>query len=145
MADNWLEINSSNLYDLCGWTQDIGYWITTLENALDGLAYWAHKVGHTHWFILDLGDIYTIKWVSGRSEAITGDPTQVSVFVSDYDTFNWILVRNFITGWYDTRNWVQYDCVDIHGRYVLVEVYYTEDPGSWIYWGNAYYNSYDHF
>lgn len=137
MADEWYGIDSSSVYSYCGWTYNYGD--STLENALDGNYYWAHEVQHVHWFILDLGDVWTVKKLRGRSNALTGDPTDVDVYVSDYESFNWLLAASRITLWQDRTYWIEWNCTDIHGRYVLVEVWETEDyPWNWIYWGGEW-------
>lgn len=137
MADAWLNISSWNIHSYCGWSWDYGE--SNLENALDGIYYWAHQLQHTHWFILDLGDVYTVKYLRGRSNALTGDPTDVDVYVSNLTSFNWFLVATAISLWQDRTYWVEWNCSDRHGRYVKVEILETEDyPWNWLYWGGAW-------
>lgn len=136
MADDWLGINSSHLLPggagvgFCG--ESIGH---TLAEALDGDDYWDHMVDEVHWFILDLGQTYTIKKVRGRSEYAGKDPTDVDIFVSD-DTENWgAAVASGINTWQDTSVWQEVDTTDKDGRYIKVVINATEYYYDYIGWG----------
>ena len=65
MAD-WLGIDSSNLIADCG---DNG--TNTIEEALNGTDVWIHSTNHNHEFTVDLGLIYNIQRVRGRSDTIS--------------------------------------------------------------------------
>ena len=120
MADDWLGISSANLDSKCG--EDGG---CLLAEALDGIDYWQHNVGEVHWFILDLGQTYSIKKVRGRSKTAL-DPTDVDIFVSD-DKENWgDAVATGINTWQDTAEWVEVDTTDKDGRYIKVVINATE-------------------
>jgi len=129
MADDWIGINSSHIDGEVG----VGYCgefsIYTLAKALDGTGRWNCLTNHTHWFILDLGETYTIKKVRGRSNSYD-DPIDVDIFVSD-DKENWgDAVATGISTWQDTAEWQEVDTVDKDGRYIKVVINDTEDANS---------------
>jgi len=127
MADHWLNISGTNLDSAC--YLDDG----ALADALDGTDKWQHGVDETHWFILDLGETYTIKKVRGRSKE-TWDPTDVNIYVSD-DKENWgSAVASGISTFQDTEVWAEEDTTDKSGRYIKVEIVETE-IGGYVRWG----------
>ena len=125
-ADAWIGINGSNLNDFCGGD--------ALAEALDGGGTWAHAAEHgDHWFILDLGETYTIKSVRGRSLS-KFDPIQVDIYVSD-DTGDWgTAVTDNIATWQDTFVWQEVDTEDKDGRYIKVVIERLEDAAE-LHWG----------
>ena len=134
MADHWLEISSSEIDSFCG---ESG--VDTLEKALNGTGVWGHNANHVHWFILDLGQTYTIKKVRGRSDGSL-DPTDVNIYVSD-DKENWgDAVTEGITTWQDTSDWVEVDTTDKDGRYIKVEIESTEHFFNWNGFGGTFPN-----
>ena len=122
----WLTIDSSNLDISCGGTN--------LTRALDGTSFWQHDATETHWFILDLKDIYTL--TRARARSITGrDPIDVDIYTS-IDKINWIKVADNITTWQDTAIWVEVALIESQARYVKIEIIATEDKlGNYIIWG----------
>jgi len=125
MADDWLGITSANIDSLCG--EEGG---ATLADALDGLDYWDHHASEVHWFILDLGQTYTIKKVRGRSIR-TEDPIDVDIYVSDSKTVWGAAVASGINTFQDTNDWVEVDTTDKDGQYIKVVINATEEgsPG----------------
>ena len=119
MADAWLEISSTELDDSCeGLSQD-------LKDALDGLGRWYHyEVSDPHWFVIDLGQTYTIKKVRGRSKSVA-DPIDVDILISDSNPPT-TLIEEGITTWQDTNDWVEIDITDSDGRYIKVHIEDTE-------------------
>ncbi len=131
-SDDWLGISSSEYDSHCGDTMS-----HTLEEALDGdYDYWWHmwSVGHTHYFILDLGQNLTIKKVRGRSE-MTADPIDVDIYVSDNKSDWGTAVATGISSWQDTGAWQEVDNTDKTGRYIKVVVIDTEDIFDTVKWG----------
>ena len=132
-ADGWLGIGSAELDSYCG---DNG--VNTLPGTLDANDFWVHVVNETHWFILDLGQIYTIKKVRGRS--VEGDdPIDVDIFVSN-STSSWgAAVTTTITTWQDgaepDTQWVEITTTEKNGRYVKVAINDTESAVRTINWG----------
>lgn len=126
---DWLGISSANIDSFCG-EEATG----TLADALDGLDRWEHYDEETHWFILDLGQTYTIKKVRGRSDGVS-DPTDVNIYIDDNNPPT-TLVKEGITTWQDTDQWVEID-IDppADGRYIKVEIITTEQSGGEIEWG----------
>lgn len=122
MADAWIGISSLHIDSLCGETGGD----ETLANALDGLHRWTHYVDEAHWFILDLGQTYTIKKVRGRSIQ-TDDPIDVDVFVSDSKVDWGAAVASGISTWQDTAVWQEVDSTDKEGQYIKVFINDTED------------------
>jgi len=122
-SDDWLGISSSEHDSCCGNCVGEG---PTLENALDGTFYWQHDETETHWFILDLGQTYTIKKVRGRSLTLE-DPTSVNIYVSDSKTSWGTAVATGINTWQDIPIWQEVDTTDKNGRYVKVEIETTEE------------------
>ncbi|GAG66265.1 unnamed protein product [marine sediment metagenome] len=117
-ADYWLGISSAELDSHCGSNAEL-----ELADALDGTSKWVHSDhdGEAHWFILDLGQTYTIKKVRGRSN-LGGDPDDVDIYVSD-DKENWgDAVATNIATWQDTTEWVEVDSTDKDGRYIKVDI-----------------------
>lgn len=129
MADAWLDISSAEYDSHCGDTPT-----ESLSEALDGTDAWKHSVDEEHWFILDLGQTYTIKKVRGRSES-ADDPTLVDVYVSDSKVDWGAAVAADIATWQDINTWVEIDSTDKDGRYVKVVIKDTEDPTNDIRWG----------
>ncbi len=127
--DSWLGINSSNLDSFCG---DMSS--RTLAGALNGIDDWGHYLVETHWFILDLKEIYNIKEIRGRSNYLH-DPTLVNVYVSNNKTNFGTPVASNISVWKNTASWIEVDTIDKQGRYVKVEVTDTE-INKLLIWGN---------
>jgi hypothetical protein len=121
-SDEWLGISSNELDSYCGSNGGP----VTLENALDGIFFWQHDETETHWFIIDLGETYTVKKVRGRSLTFS-DPTDVNIYVSDSKTTWGSTVASGISTWQDTPIWQEVDTVDKTGRYVKVEIEATEN------------------
>ena len=116
MADHWLIIDSTNYDSHCG--EEGAY---PLTGALNGDNVWVHWVQEEHYFILDLGETYTIKKVHGRSNDIA-DPYKVDIYVSD-DKGNWgAAVATDISTWKDTDVWAEINTTDKDGRYVKVVI-----------------------
>lgn len=132
MADDWLGISSTEYDSSCG-AYSAGY---DVPSALDGTSYWYHPVDEVHWFILDLGQTYTIKKVRGRSD-LNQDPRICNVFVSDSKVSWGDAVGSTTTEWEDTIDWVELDTTDKDGRYIKIEIETTEDAGGAIGWGNT--------
>lgn len=131
-ADDWIGINHTHLYDneYCG-----EEYAGMLGEALDGTANWEHYIKEEHWFILDLGETYTIKSVCGRSN-FNSDPTRVDIYVSD-DLGDWgLAVALDITTWRATNDCLEVDTDDKDGRYIKVVVKETADPDL-IAWGGG--------
>lgn len=123
---NWLGIDSDNLDSYCDHTS-----LHVLTDALDGIGQWLHYVDHTHWFIIDLGAIYTVTKVRGRSDS-GADPINVNIYVSN-DKENWgSAVATAISTWQDTATWQEVNTSEKDGRYVKVEIIGTEHgtPGN---------------
>lgn len=120
MAD-WIGINSSHLDSYCGYTTT-----HTLERALDGDDYWAHYETETHSGVFDLGYIFNVTKVRGRSDS-GYDPIEVDIYVS-IDGINWgVAVASGINTWVDTAIWQEVNTTPKAGRYVKFEVIDTED------------------
>jgi hypothetical protein len=127
--NDWLGVGSSYLDSHCGDTS--AYF---LSEALDGTDMWVHAVEEIHWFILDLGQSYTISKVRGRSLA-SYDPIDVDIYVSD-DKQNWgIPVATGISSFQDTDLWQEEAVTKKRGRFVKVVINQTENPIA-IWWGN---------
>lgn len=127
-AADWIGIDSTHYDSHCG---DNGQ--ETIEEALDGTDEWRHLVNETHWFIIDLGQEYSIQKVRGRSDR-PFDPIDVNIYVSN-DKASWgAAVASGINTWQDTTNWADVDNTDKNGRYVKVEIVDTESSG-FIYFG----------
>jgi len=121
-SDDWLGIDSSHYHDHCGDYEEIGY---RLIDALDGIGMWIHDYGENHWFILDLGQTYTITKVRGRS-ADDWDPVDCAVYVTE-DTGYWgSPVATGISTWQDTLEWQEVSEFEKVGRYVKVLIIETE-------------------
>jgi len=141
MADDWIGIDSTHLLPggagvgFCGEKA-----LHTLADALDGDDHWQHTTDEDHWFILDLGETYTIKKVRGRSNS-TDDPVDVDIFVSD-DMENWgVAVAEGISTWRNTVTWDNdevIDTVEKDGRYIKVVINNTEDSNRIIDFGRTY-------
>lgn len=128
-STDWLYISSTEYDSHCG---DDGS--ETIEEALDGTDAWTHEVDEDHWFILDLGETYTITEIRGRSNS-NDDPTLVDVYVSDSKVSWGTAVAIDISIWQDTNDWQEVDSTDKDGRYVKVVITDTEDPSRDIRWG----------
>lgn len=129
MAADWLGIDSSHLDSHCG--DSFGY---TLAEALDGTDMWAHADSHTHWFVIDLGAIYNITKVRGRSNS-DRDPIDIDIYVSE-DGVDWgtAVVAN-ITTWQDTIGWIEIETIPKVGRYVKVDIQ-DEEQNTNVYFGS---------
>ena len=126
MADDWLGISSDELDSYCGYT-----YTYTLEKALDGTGEWYHGVAGVHWFVLDLGETYTIKKVKGRCDAEMYQPTDVNIYIDDNNPPT-TLCEEGISTFKDTRDWVEITLTTPGtGRYLKVEIEGTEygSPG----------------
>ena len=131
MADHWLGISSAEYDSHCG--DSYGY---TLKEALDGTDEWYHAVNAVHWFVLDLGETYTIKKVRGRSDTSGYNPTDVNIYI-DNNNPPTTLCEEGISTFKDTRDWVEITLTTPGtGRYLKVEIEATEyaTPGA-IDWG----------
>ena len=130
MADAWLNIGSAKLNSFCG--EETNF---LLEDALDGTGQWYHSIYETHWFVIDLGETYTIKKVRGRSFA-GYDPTDVNIYIDDNNPPT-TLCEEGISTWQDTVNWVEITLTtEGTGRYIMVEIEATEcGSPCWIRWG----------
>ncbi len=133
-SDGWLGISSSEYDSHCGDTMG-----RTLEEALDGDDYWwnAWTPGHTHYFILDLGQNLTIKKVRGRS-ITSADPIDVDIYISDNKSDWGTAVATGISSWNDTDAWQEVDTTDKTGRYIKVVIIDTEDIFDSIKWGQIF-------
>lgn len=130
----WLEVNSSHIDSLCG--QNFPNY---LSGALDGINAWVHRQNETHWFIVDLGAIYGMRRMRGRSNdqgAFEDDPIDVNIYIST-DGVTWgAAVASGIATWQDTTAWVEIDSTDKDGRYIKVEIIDTEDVNRWLVFGD---------
>lgn len=131
MAD-WLGIDGSNLDSFCG--EELAY---RLINALYGTDYWQHLVDESpHWFVLDLGQRYSIEKVRGRSKT-SRDPVTVNIYVSD-DNVNWgSAVASGIDTFQDSDAWQEVDVTVKNGRFVLVQIMATETPDHYLHFGKV--------
>ena len=128
-TSDWLGINSSHIDSFCG--ENLS---ATLAGALDGTSDWYHGAYEIHWFILDLGAVYNISKVRGRSWSEVYDPTNVNIYVSNSKTVWGTAVASGITTWQDRGDWngnAVIDCTAKNGRYIKVEITSTEggNPG----------------
>ena len=124
MADDWLGISSTELDSDSG---DNG--LNTIEEALNGTDHWGSAdYGKPQWFIIDLGQTYTITKVRGRS-SMGRDPIDVDIYVSDSKTVWGDAVATGISNWQDTTDWVEADTTDKDGRYIKVAVNDWENSG----------------
>jgi len=122
MADHWLEISSTELDSFCGEEDPIG----PLADALDGIDWWLHFGDEIHWFVIDLGQTYTITRVKGRSNDVL-DPIDVNIYIDDNNPPT-TLCEEGITTWKDTDEWVEIILTTPGtGRYIKVEIEDTED------------------
>jgi len=139
-AGAWLELNHLNIDSLCG--EDSPF---TLVQAMSGGGYyWRHSTTEVHWFILDLGQTYTITKVKGRSST-SDDPTDVDIYVSD-DKEDWgDPVITGISDWFNNIEFVEHEVTEKAGRYIKVVINDTEDPNDEIGFGKfaALYNIFD--
>lgn len=132
MAPDWLGITSSNIDSDCG----CGETGETLADCIDGLADWDCNTPHCHWFILDLGQSYTITKVRGRSHG-GRDPTNLDIWVSD-DKENWgDPVAEDITTWQDTTEWQEVETTEKEGRYVKVQINSCETSLNYFEWNGT--------
>lgn len=131
-ADDWLGISSTELIDNCGDSYGAGWDVVA---ALDGTGVWYHDVTEVHWFVLDLGQTYTIKKLQGRGGTFARDPIDVNIYIDDNNPPT-TLIEEGISTWQDTTEWVEIDITDSDGRYIKVEIEGTEagSPG-YIIWG----------
>lgn len=130
MAADWLNIGSAQLHSKCG--EDPSY---LLADALDGLNVWYHDFEGVHWFILDLGQSYTITKVKGRSNYPAMDPYHLDIYVSD-DIENWgAAVKTNIDLWRTENEFIEYDVTEKSGRYIKVVILDTMDAQDRLVWG----------
>lgn len=126
-AVSWLGVNSANLHDHCGFSAG-----NTLAEALNGTDYWEHLVNEDHYFIIDLGQIYDVRRIRGRSGWLD-DPIDIDIYVheTEHDVAGaWgAAVASEITTWQDNINYVTINSTDKDGRYILVKILDTEDAG----------------
>jgi hypothetical protein len=116
-GDAWQRVNGYNYYSSCN---------PSAEDALNGTGTWTCLTPETHELIIDLGQFYLIRKVSGRSNT-ANDPTSVNIYISD-DPASWgDAVESAITTWQNTTTMVEVDITDTHGRYIKIEVDSTED------------------
>jgi len=121
----WLGIDSTYLLaggagvGYCG--EEAG---AELSSALDGTKEWEHETDHVHWFILDLGDHYSVEAVRGRSDTNI-DPVNVEIYISG-NTTDWTSIATLNT-WQDTTEWVVEATIVKKGRYIKVEIQTTQD------------------
>ena len=120
MAD-WIGISSAHYDSHCGDTDN-----HTIEEALDGTDYWRHNVDEDHYVKLNLGAVYNVTKVRGRSNLLA-DPTDVEIYVS-MNGVDWgAAVAVGIATWEDTNDFVEVDTTDKEGQYVLVKIVDTAD------------------
>ena len=130
MADDWLGISSTELDSLCGEEEEF-----LLAYALAGEGVWHHEANEVHWFVLDLGQTYTIKKVRGRSNA-PSDPIDVNIYI-DNNNPPTTLCEETITTWQDTADFVEITLTsEGTGRYIKVEIANTESFYGHIEWGD---------
>jgi hypothetical protein len=129
MADAWLGISSTELDSRCGYTA------YDIPDALDGIdpAKWRHWADEDHWFILDLGQTYTIKKLRARAFS-NDDPIDVDAYVSDSKVAWGTAVSTGISTWQDTYAWVEVDTTDKDGRYIKIIINDTEDASRNLEW-----------
>jgi len=129
LAD-WLEIDGDNLDSHCGDTT-----VYTLEDALNQVnnKYWMHYVTEDHWFILDLGQTYTISKIHGRSN-YNYDPIVVDVYISDSKE-SWGDAVAEDLDYSDTDDWIETEITPKDGRYVKVIITDTESASRFIQYG----------
>lgn len=127
----WIGVNSSHINSLCGEEPGSGH--TTLADALNGTGGWAHLPNEVHWFILDLGKIYNITKVRGRSNLLR-DPIDIDIYVSRNTTDWGTAVKTNITTWQNTDTWVEIATTAKIGRYIKVEIISTEYANHSIIW-----------
>lgn len=136
-AADWVTIDSSHLMAggvgvaFCHAGED-GHLLT---EALDGDDYWVHALGHTHWFIIDLGQEYNVQKVRGRSDT-PYDPDDVDIYVSN-DIESWGAAVASGADFSNTASpdWVEVDTTDKNGRYVAVDIVDAESIGNLYYGG----------
>lgn len=131
MAEDWIGISSAEYDSHCG---DDGS-AADIEDALDGNGKWEHTtLGADHWFILDLGQSYTITKLRGRSN-YDSDPTDIDIYVSETNGVWGDAVATAVSTWQDTESWVEVDTTDKAGRYVYIYVNSTEHAADSLTWG----------
>lgn len=130
MADDWLGINGTHYDSSCGQTGE-----ATVISALNGTHYWYHEVNEVHWFILDLGQTYTIKKLKARSK-FAYDPTDVNIYIDDSNPPT-TLIESGISVWQNTSDFVEVDITDSDGRYIKVEIADTEHASNYLLFGIA--------
>ena len=130
----WLNIDSTYLLSggagvgYCGDAVD-----SFITDALDGIGEWEHEEDHVHWFIIDLGDHYTIEAVRGRSNTNI-DPVDVEIYISG-NAIDWTSIATLNT-WQDTTDWVVEATTVKKGRYLKVEIQTTQGGFGYIGFGN---------
>lgn len=89
-----------------------------------------------HWFELDLGAIYHLHGIRGRSNTVD-DPTNVNVYAKQKSGDAYVGIEGGITTWQDTSTWVDFS-LDKFVRFLKVEVTTTENMFSEIIkWGHS--------
>ena len=116
----WLGIDNTNYDSDCG---DTGGNI--VADTLKGSGYWQHEQDHTHFFVVNLGAHYIVKYVRGRSNT-NFDPEEVNIYISG-DNSTWVQIATFDRLWDNTNDWVVITTTPTKGRYVKVEITITED------------------
>lgn len=143
---DWIGIDSSHLDSHTGdYSDPYDPYPNTLVRALNGIDFWGcYFLPMPYYFILDLNESYLISKVRGRSN-VNGDPTNLSIYISD-DKEEWgAAVATGITTWQDTSNWVEINVTNKKGRYVKVVIHASEWPAGFLYWGKNYPNSFKIF
>ena len=98
---------------------------------------WGHNVDEAHWFIIDLGQTFTISKIKSLSST-AADPTDIDIYMSDNPAAMGSEVHSNISTIQDTSTLVEVDITDGSGRYIQFEVDTTEDvTNSYIDWGNT--------
>ncbi len=129
-ASYWYGISSSEYNTSCGSTGG-----ETPQNALNGVGRWRHNVNFWHWVDLDLGAIYDVTHVRGRSSD-ADDPIDVSVYVTETYGVWGDPVLTGIADWQDTTTWATHSITPYaRGRYLRFITFNTEDFQNWLGWG----------
>ncbi len=129
-AEFYLGINSSYYNDSCGWTGG-----ESPLTALDGTGRWLHNVNFWHWVDLDLGQVYDVTHIRGRSDG-SDDPTDVYVWVAEVFGEWGDPVLSSISDWQDTSAWVTHAITPYaRGQYVRALTFTTEDINNFLAWG----------
>ncbi len=132
MANQWYEVDEN---DLDSYSRR-GNFPHYIEQALNGTDYWWPNATEVHWFILDLGQSYTITKVRGKSSFTDYDPIDIDVYVSDDKGNFGAPVVTGISTWKNTQIWEEIEVTPKTGRYIKFVVNATEQgsPGDMA-WG----------